>query len=335
VHHTVGRARLETFLREASQRADGGGLPRFVEQEFRQFLTCGVLAHGFARLRCDTCALERLVPFSCKGRGFCSSCGGRRMTERGRSVSAHGAGVGAMASSPRAVATHLSCPAAGEQRAYQPRTTEQGVLYQIVRNAFSKHPVLYEEIAKKTESLVREWTRAYTLSTSMPLVKIDEKTLEALRKADGAGPAKVINLGKSLIQGVTEVGEQQPYLLPIGERAEAILELYDDRQTSTQEALKQLERLLTEYVQATREREQTGFDLNTFTIYWVLKQAGASEPERAASLINAAFGRFSNYLYNVAHRRHLKAELYKVLLPVVGRDRMVELAEQILRLQRR
>jgi hypothetical protein len=53
-----------------------------VEREFRQFLTCGVLAHGFARLRCDTCALERLVPFSCKGRGFCPSCGGRRMTER-------------------------------------------------------------------------------------------------------------------------------------------------------------------------------------------------------------------------------------------------------------
>ena len=42
---------------------------------------CGVLAHGFARLRCTDCALERLVPFSCKGRGFCPSCGGRRMTE--------------------------------------------------------------------------------------------------------------------------------------------------------------------------------------------------------------------------------------------------------------
>jgi len=99
--------------------------------------------------------------------------------------------------------------------------------------------------------------------------------------------------------------------------------------------LKQLERLVTEYVQATREREQMGFDLNTFTIYWVLKQAGASEPERAAPLIDAAFGRFPSYRYNAAHRRHLKAELYKVLLTAVGRNRMVERAEPILRLQRR
>ncbi len=209
------------------------------------------------------------------------------------------------------------------------------VLYQIVRNAFSKRLVLSEEIAKKTESLIRERTRAYTLPTSMPLVRIDEKTLEALRKPDSSEPARVINLGKSIMRAVTEAGEQQPYLVPIGERAEAILESYDDRQISTQEALKQLEKLLTEYVQASKEREQTGFDLNTFTIYWVLKQAGASEPEKAAPLIDAAFRRFPNYLYNAAHRRHLKAELYKVLLPAVGKGRMVELAEQILRLQRR
>ena len=42
----------------------------------------GTLGGEPVRLRCDTCALERLVPFSCKGRGFCPSCGGRRMTER-------------------------------------------------------------------------------------------------------------------------------------------------------------------------------------------------------------------------------------------------------------
>jgi hypothetical protein len=82
VLHTIVREHLETFLREAAERAEGTGLPDFVEQEFRNFLTCGVLAHGFARVRCGTCAFERLVPFSCKGRGFCPSCGGRRMTER-------------------------------------------------------------------------------------------------------------------------------------------------------------------------------------------------------------------------------------------------------------
>ena len=82
VLHTIVREHLETFLHEAAERGEGTGLPRFVEQEFRDFLTCGILTHGFARVRCGSCAFERLVPFSCKGRGFCPSCGGRRMTER-------------------------------------------------------------------------------------------------------------------------------------------------------------------------------------------------------------------------------------------------------------
>lgn len=55
--------------------------PRFVEREFRRFLRCGIFAHGFLRVHCDACGCDRLVPFSCKGRGFCSSCGGRRMAD--------------------------------------------------------------------------------------------------------------------------------------------------------------------------------------------------------------------------------------------------------------
>jgi hypothetical protein len=82
VLHIVIREHLDNFLRAAADRADGAGLPAFVAREFREFLTCGVLAHCFARVRCEGCAFEHLVPFSCKDRGFCPSCGGRRMTER-------------------------------------------------------------------------------------------------------------------------------------------------------------------------------------------------------------------------------------------------------------
>ena len=70
---------LETFLARA--RGKDRTVPRFVEREFRTFLDCGILAHGFLRVRCDECRCERLVPFSCKGRGFCPSCGGRRMAD--------------------------------------------------------------------------------------------------------------------------------------------------------------------------------------------------------------------------------------------------------------
>jgi ribosomal protein S27E len=59
----------------------GASLPEFVKDEFDAFLECGILAHGFVRLRCPECAHEKLVAFSCKRRGFCPSCGARRMAE--------------------------------------------------------------------------------------------------------------------------------------------------------------------------------------------------------------------------------------------------------------
>ena len=76
VLHRVVRAHVETFLAEAARGAGGARLPGFVEQEFRDFLTCGVLAHGFARVRCDTCAIERLVPFDFHALA-CLRCGSR------------------------------------------------------------------------------------------------------------------------------------------------------------------------------------------------------------------------------------------------------------------
>lgn len=80
--HQIVRDHYETFCAQAAGRRDGQGLPRFVERAFQDFLTCGCLAAGFARFRCAACRHDRLVAFSCKGRGFCPSCGGRRMTER-------------------------------------------------------------------------------------------------------------------------------------------------------------------------------------------------------------------------------------------------------------
>jgi len=82
VLHQVVALHLEAFLGAVAEAGDGAGLPQFVEREFREFLLCGVFEGGVARFQCEGCAREHLVPFSCKGRAWCPSCGGRRMTER-------------------------------------------------------------------------------------------------------------------------------------------------------------------------------------------------------------------------------------------------------------
>ena len=57
----------------------GAGCPISSSPEFERYLRCGVLANGFARVRCIACGDEVLVAFSCKSRGICPSCTTRRM----------------------------------------------------------------------------------------------------------------------------------------------------------------------------------------------------------------------------------------------------------------
>jgi len=59
----------------------GASLPQFVKDEFVAFLECSILAHGFLRLRCADCGHDKLLAFSCKRRGFCPSCGARRVAQ--------------------------------------------------------------------------------------------------------------------------------------------------------------------------------------------------------------------------------------------------------------
>jgi ribosomal protein S27E len=59
----------------------GKPLPLHVQQEFADYLKCGRLEHGFLRVQCSECHHDHLVAFSCKRRGFCPSCGARRMAE--------------------------------------------------------------------------------------------------------------------------------------------------------------------------------------------------------------------------------------------------------------
>lgn len=79
VLYGVVAGNLDTFV--ARQRERDRLVPRFVERELRSFMECGILANGFLRVHCDACRLDRVVPFSCKCRGFCPSCCGRRMAD--------------------------------------------------------------------------------------------------------------------------------------------------------------------------------------------------------------------------------------------------------------
>jgi hypothetical protein len=59
-------------------REDFGYWRPIIDDVIEEFLKCGDLEHGFARIRCPDCHEEQFVAFSCKQRGFCPSCHQKR-----------------------------------------------------------------------------------------------------------------------------------------------------------------------------------------------------------------------------------------------------------------
>lgn len=75
--HKIIKNNFFSFIEEKERK--GKNLPLHVQKEFKRYLTCGILDHGFLRLQCPLCKNEKFVPFSCKGRTLCPRCIGRRM----------------------------------------------------------------------------------------------------------------------------------------------------------------------------------------------------------------------------------------------------------------
>ena len=203
-------------------------------------------------------------------------------------------------------------------------------LYQIIRNAFAAKTTFYGDVAKKTELLIREEAETYGVKRPSKIVEIDEKTLAAIKRSSSSDNNKVVNLVKSLVRAAAEKGAQEPYLIPIGQRAQTIMEAFEDSQESSVDALRQLEKLAKERIDAEKEREQAGLDADTFTIYWELKREGIGDPKTLAKNLKALFDRFPNYRHNAEELRQLKAEIYKVLLPALDGKKMVALTEKLL-----
>ena len=60
-----------------------GYLRSHIEKVIYQYLDCGILHNGFARIKCSSCGHEKFLAFSCRRRHFCPSCHAKRCVEFG------------------------------------------------------------------------------------------------------------------------------------------------------------------------------------------------------------------------------------------------------------
>jgi len=187
-------------------------------------------------------------------------------------------------------------------------------IYDIVRKAYTKRVMVDRDFQRKTNALVQEHVSGYTGDGPLDPVKIDGNTLELIKRKRGGDGTKVINLVKS-IEKTAEENSDDPFLIAMAERAQAVQESFEQRQTTTTDALA---KLLTEVESnEARKKEQAakGFDGLTFFIYRTLLDAKVGNAEEVSRKIKTAFVDYPDWKRSEAALRELRK---KVTFAVYG-----------------
>ena len=192
--------------------------------------------------------------------------------------------------------------------------TTLSAIYDIVRKAYTKLVMVDRDFQRKTNSLVQEHVSGYTGNGPLDPVKIDGNTLDLIKRKRGGDGTKVINLVKS-IEKTAEENSDDPYLIAMAERALAVQESFEHRQTATSEALAQLLTEVENNEARKKEQAEKGFDGLTFFVYRTLLDAKVGNAEEVSRKIKTAFVEYPDWKRSEATLRELRK---KVTFAVYG-----------------
>jgi type I restriction enzyme R subunit len=179
-------------------------------------------------------------------------------------------------------------------------------IYAVVRNAYAKTVYVDKAFQKKTNELVQQHVGAQ-MAAQPPAayLAIDKSTLDLIKNRDDGKATKVINLIKS-IEKAAEKNSDDPFLVALAERAKAVQESFEDRQSSTAEALAALLKEIEKNEQRKKEQTAKGLDGLTYFILCKLTDDGIPNPEAASRKVAEAFARFPNWRRSEAELREAR-----------------------------
>lgn len=178
-------------------------------------------------------------------------------------------------------------------------------IYDIVRKAYTKRVMVDRDFQKKTDALVQEHVGGYTSDGPLDPIKIDATTLDLIKKKRGGEGTKVINLIKS-IQKTAEEESEDPFLIAMAQRARAVQESFEERQTTTAEALEALLDEVSRNEERKKEQAEKGFDGLTFFVYRTLLDAKIANAEAVSRKIKESFVANPNWKRSEAALRELR-----------------------------
>lgn len=164
----------------------------------------------------------------------------------------------------------------------------------------------------KTKELVRENIEVDFVNEPSVSFKIDDDAISALKNDEKTNKGKVISLLIDFVDNMRS--KNKDYLISIIEKANKVLEDYEERKIQTEETLKKLLDFYDEYKALEKEKENLEMDDNTFFIYSTLKKENfKSSALDYAKEISKTISKYPYYKDNPEEERALISDIHSIL----------------------
>lgn len=202
-------------------------------------------------------------------------------------------------------------------------------IYAVVSKAYTKRVYVDRAFQRKTNELVQKHVTSSPIAAVTDFVAINAQTIDLIKQKHGGDDTKVINLIKS-IEKTAEEESGDPFLIAMADRAKQVQESYEDRQTSTQEALDELFAEIKQNEQRKKEQAEKGYDALRYFVFTSLREGGVPDAEGVSAKAARAFVEHPNWRQSEADLRELrKAVTFAVFAQVEDLDEVTRIVDRL------
>ena len=220
-------------------------------------------------------------------------------------------------------------------RPFMERYATLAAIFHVVRKAYAKRVQADREFQRKTEDLVRDQVGSFVTEPEEQFVEINAETVELIQKSNVGDSTKVINLIKS-IEKFADENSDDPFLIAMAERARAVQESFENRQTETADALEQLVKEIGKNETRKQEQAEKAFDGLTYFVYRSLLDAGIGNAETVSENIRQAFRDFPNWNQSEGELRELRNKVtFAIFAETEDVDRVTAIVDELISLLKR
>jgi len=207
-------------------------------------------------------------------------------------------------------------------------------IYKITKEAYEHTIDIDREFSKKVAKLVQKHTVGGKIKPSLEIYEINEDLLKKIEESNVSDTEKIFNTLKSIDRKVKDDALQAPYLISIGEKAERIAKQFKEQQSSTEESLNELKKIIQEINEARKEQLEKKMPMDIFSIFWLFKMEGFENAEEMANKMQGTIEENPHWKKSESGVREIKQKLIKVILDSGEKDvkKVTEITNKIVKI---